>query len=433
MPSEKPTPRSNYERWMRPPQGRTVNWLQEYRESDEYRRQIQIYKKGLFNVPKLGEVAAMISEMNSKAVQGKRRPTIHGRPTPNPEDPKWVHADVLNSLHEIVAIFPGTHRVRNDFKTRLYQLIEDYYGSPYQTTNPSHWYRQVTFAIEMAVCSVRENRTSDNDRCVVPGLTEAINDAIETCVAERAGLTLEEYRNETPSGETNMTIQDSSKNASNLTAVGQAVTDLVSPTNATPVATDIPVISDSAPASASNVQEFQNLVDSFPSTTQSEFPGGVRAITLKPARAYIHEDGKEVQVDLETMTKKDTTEMNTPDTAAQAASTIQSAAAQIPEAAREIHQSVDALASQAARSAQETLNNAGDKLHAAAQTLKGAMKQPSLWGKVRTAAKWTAGIAAVGGVAYVAYRYFKDGQGPVETMSGAVEAAKEVVSNAASS
>lgn len=431
MLDEKSPQRPNYEQWARP-KGRVVNWLQEYRQSAEYLNQIRKYKRDLYNVPKLGEVAAMISEMNSKAVQqGKRRSTINGRPAPNPEDPAWVHADVLNSLHEIVAIFPGTSRVRNQFKERLYQLIEGYYGTPYQTQSPSHWYRQATFAIEMAVCSVRENRTVDNDRCVVPGLTQAINDAIETCVAENAGLTLEEYRNQPKPGETNMTIHDASNPTTNMTPVGQAAADtLGASTPDTPMA-DIPVISDSASA-ASNVQEFQNLVESFPPKKAAEFPFGAHAITAKPARAYIVEDGKEVQVDLKSMTKKDTTEMNTPETAEKAAASIQSAAAQIPDAAREIHQSAEALAAQAARSAQQTLNNAGDKLHAAAQSLKGAMKQPSVWSKVRTVAKWTAGIAAVGGAAYVAYRYFKDGQGPVETVSGAVEAAKEVVSNVAS-
>lgn len=419
----KPLHQPNYVQWLRPQQGRVVNWLQEYRNSDEYRNQINKYKSGLLNVPKLGEVAAMISEMNSKVKPGKGRPLINGRPLPNPEDPKWVHADVLNSLHEIVGIFPGTARTRNNLKQQLYQLIENYYGSPYQAPSASHWYRQATFAVEMAVASVHENRTIDNDRCVVPGLTQAINDAIETCVAERAGLTLEEYRNQPKSGETDMTIQDNSKAAATLTPVSQAVTDVITS------AADTSTTTTAATTAASDVEQFQHLVESFPSNPSTAMPAGVHAVTPKLVRAAFIEDGREVPVDLSNIKPKETTEMNTPESIEQVTAKIQSAASQIPETAREVQEAAESIASQAARSAQQTLNNAGDKLHAAATSLSAAIKKPTFWQKARKVAAWTAAGAAVGGAAYVAYRYFKDGQGPVETVSGAIEAAKEVVAN----
>ena len=151
----------------------------------------------------------------------------------------------------------------------------------------------------------------------------------------------------------------------------------------------------------------------------------LEAVTIAPTRSYLHEETDPVNLATETQLNKDTTEMTT--ATANTTSTIAQAANALPEAAREVQQAAERTASTAARAAHQTLANAGDQLHAAASSIKDAMVKPSFWKKAGKIAAIGAGVAAVGGAAYVAYRYFKDGQAPGVTVEGAMDAAKQVV------
>lgn len=414
MPFDKPLP--NIERWVKPPQGPQVNWLLRYRESEQHRRAVHNLKISLFSVPPLAPASALISEMKTKYPevdsQGRRlRTTIDGKLVDTTITPAWAHADVLNTLHSIVSLFPGSKYTINRYKNEAYAMIEKQYGSPYDTSLPIlDWHRRVMFAIDMAVTSVRESRSEITDRCAVRGLTNLLNDALETCVAENAGMTLAEYRNHPSTGEHDMAIQDTDNQPNNPTA--------------------------------QDLAKFEEAVNTFNPAIPADPVHAMPHITMSVARMYVGDGETPINQSIPSSTETTTLNQETIDmtnatnspasaSLAAAATDLEQASTAIPRVVKNIEQSTEDLVTRAAKSAQTTLNNAGDQLHQAAAAIKQSVAKPSFWKKVGKVAAIGAGIAAVGGAAYVAYRYFKDGETPAEAMNDVVDAAAKVVDKVA--
>lgn len=410
MPFDKPLP--NIERWVKPPQGPQVNWLQRYRESEEHRKAVRNLKISLISVPLLAPASAKISEMKTKYPEvdekGRRlRTTINGKLVDTTIDPAWAHADVLNCLHNIVSLFPGSAYTINRYKNEAYAMIEKQYGSPYDTSLPIlDWHRRAMFAIDMAVISVRESRTEISDRCSVRGLTNLLNDALETCVAEKAGMTLDQYRTKPSTGEHDMAIQDTDNQ--------------------------------SGTPSSQNLAQFEEAVNTFNPALPAGAVSAMPHITVPITRMYLGDGETPINQPIPTETinptlNQETTDMTNASTLP-ASTTISSAAAEleqastaIPRVVKNIEQSTEDLVSRAAKSAQTTLNNAGDQLHQAAAAVKQSVSKPSFWKRAGKIAAVGAGLLAVTGAVYVAYRYFKDGEAPAEAMNDVVDAAAQAV------
>lgn len=158
----------------------SIDRVSNLKESAAYRR--GLHPSSL--VPSMQELVMAIREINRKSRNRQNESTTNIDPVDS------AKAEILNSIHQLLKLSLCEHNLFAQHKQTLMDIIEARLGSVYASSNPTIWLAQAQMGLEMAVQSVQEG---DNvDRCIITGLTGAINNIIYQSVAARNGLDVED-------------------------------------------------------------------------------------------------------------------------------------------------------------------------------------------------------------------------------------------------
>ncbi len=298
---------------------------------------------------------------------------------------------------------PTDEQTRQDFMATAFDCVVDYCGpieSCLTIQEQKAWIKKVRQAVESTQLALAAglSEKDDDNLSIIPKLTLCINEAIRLVVRANNQLPLEESEKEHKQVKSPKT--------------GQTKQIRIRP-KATHIGTQTPPPLTGEVAFHANAINIKTLLDDMQESSKNK-PATPRA-PQSVESTRLSEEPVIADISSTTQTQPETKETTMSNT---------NAAETIKNTTNDAADTISARAHQAAAAVSSAASKVAGSATTAAHSIQNKVESPSFWAKAKTSLKWTAGIAAIGGVGYFIYTKIKSGD--VENLTHEVTEAAQV-------